>query len=232
MSNEEIVDKQFSLYQVIKIEKNENVLIWLLYKITFPLAKFFSKFAISPNTLTMFSLLLVGLANYLLIIQGHPGFYSLIWITAILFDFIDGQVARITGKTRSHSFSFDHTSDLLKISSSLISIAIHHSTDLIWIVTYISMCTILLSDRLNTDLAIALKAQQGSSVNHFSKLRNPFTTNLYTILLTFNAHSLFLLPFTIISERICAVILLYFIVISTISCARFIYVLTKLPRTF
>jgi phosphatidylglycerophosphate synthase len=230
MSSNSATNKQLIQNSVIKIQKHENVLIWLTYRATYPIAKFLIKFPISPNSLTILSLSLVGVTNVLLTVRMHQTIFTIIWVVSILLDFMDGQVARLTGKVRDHSFSFDHTSDLLKISSTIIALSIYYATELIWVTAPITMCMILLSDRLNTDLAFALRDQQISSVTDTSMYRSPFVTNIYTVFFTFNSHSLFLFPLMIINENLCAVILLYFTVISSISCVRFVYVLANTPK--
>ena len=213
-----------------KIDFSENFLIWAVYQLTKPVAKFFSFLGVTPNALTFCSLLLVGISNYFIIIQGRLMIFTLFWVIAIFLDFVDGQVARMTNKSRQHSFSFDHTGDLVKICSTFISIAVRYQSNYLWIMTSVSICMVLFSDRLNTDLAYALKDNSETSIIQQTKKRHFIATNVYTVFLTFNSHSLFLIPFALINARICAFLLAYFIAISSISCGRFIFVLINTPN--
>lgn len=213
-----------------KIDFSENFLIWTVYQLTKPVAKCFGSLGITPNVLTFCSLLLVAISNYFIIIQGHHMIFTLFWIIAIFLDFVDGQVARMTNKTRKHSFSFDHTGDLAKICSTFISISIRYQSNYLWIITTLAICTVLFSDKLNADLAYALKDKSESSLTQPTKKRNCVITNVYTIFFTFNSHSLFLFPFALVNVRIYTYIAIYFIAISSISCARFIFVLINTPK--
>lgn len=221
---------QINTNEIIKISKDENAIIWLLYRLTRPLAAIFVFLRFSPNILTLISLTFVVICNFSIINQYGLQISSATWILALLFDFIDGQVARITGKTRTHSFSFDHTGDIVKIVGTLITIAFHYSSEVLWLVMSICICAILLSDKLNSELDYASHHKPISTNGNNSHKHRPVITNFYTILLTFNSHSLLLFPLLLIDRKFCFYIVMYFIFISTISCLRFASLLLKIPR--
>jgi len=215
---------------IIKIRSDENFIIWFLYKLTFPMAHLLSKIHVSPNLITTSGLFLVGFAGYLTINDYGYLYIAAAWYSALLLDLIDGQVARISNKVRKHSFGYDHTSDLVKISILLISIGLKYSSKTLWPVIAICLVAIQISDKLNYEISInPVKFTLHPKIN-IERIRSKFITNTYTILLTYNTHTLLVFPFLLQNQNLTLYFLFYLIGISSINGSRFIYILIKLPR--
>ncbi len=75
-----------------------------------PLANLFARFHIHPNTLSLLGLVLSGLAGLL---YGTAHFFFAAWIVVLAgtCDVLDGELARITGKTSRFGAFFDSTLD-------------------------------------------------------------------------------------------------------------------------
>ena len=114
-----------------------NFLIWLLSYLVFPISRIFAFFKISPNFLTFLSLIFTFTAFYFLI-NDQYFLFSLFWFLNIVFDYCDGQVARLTNKVNKTAFRFDHLSDILKISVILLGSAIYYKNENLWIVIFIT----------------------------------------------------------------------------------------------
>ena len=77
-----------------------NPIQFVLYAIAFPIAIVFKKLHISPNQLTLLSVLLTVLAVYHLIEKDHS-LFLIYWSFAYILDYTDGTLARMTKKIRS-----------------------------------------------------------------------------------------------------------------------------------
>ena len=223
-------DPRLAMNQVTKIGKDENIIIWLLYKITYPLAKLLVCFRVSPNSITSLSFIFVGIANISAINGPKIDYFLYTWMFAVFLDLADGQVARITNKSRRQSFSFDHTSDLIKISATLISFGILYTSNLTWTLVSTCICVILVSDQLNSELSHARKSGVGNQSEIHIREHSSIANNAYTIFFTFNTHTLLIFPLLLINRSLFVLIIGYFIFLATLSSFRFIYLLIQIPR--
>lgn len=215
---------------ITKIGIDENFIIWLLYKVTFPIAKLLTKVEVSPNFITTTGFLFGGSAGYLIINEYSYFYIAVVWYSAILLDLIDGQVARMSNKVRNHSFGYDHMSDLLKISIFLISMGLKYSSKSLWPVTAICLVSIYIADKLNNDISISRSDFKPHPKNTSLPNRSRLLANTYTIFFSYNTHTLFVFPFLLLNLNFAIYFLTYLIGISTINCFRFVYILIRLPR--
>ena len=191
-----------------------NVLIWVISLIVFPLSKFFVSIKISPNNLTFFSLLLTIFAFYYLINDNYL-YFTLFWTGNVILDFCDGQVARLSRKVNKSAFRFDHLSDIIKISLILLGLAIYYKNDNLWIVIFITNFNFLFYIILNHSVQKTVNLNKKN--NHF--FFNYFKSEniliaiikiLIPVMTKFNGHSLLLLFFLPINIKMCLIILIYF----------------------
>ena len=84
-----------------------NALIWTVSILVYPISKFFAFLKIKPNFLTFFSVIFTVLAFYFLIINQYF-LFLFFWLLNIIFDFCDGQVARISKNVNKSLLRFDH----------------------------------------------------------------------------------------------------------------------------
>ena len=112
-----------------------NALIWVVSILVYPISKFFAFLKIKPNSLTFFSVIFTVLAFYFLIINQYF-LFLFFWLLNIIFDFCDGQVARISKNVNKSLLRFDHLSDVFKISIIFLGTAIHLKDESLWILIF------------------------------------------------------------------------------------------------
>ena len=191
------------------INKNaieNNTIMKLLYKITYPASYFFAKNNISPNTISIFSLIFAIISNIFFILNFNT-FFSFFWILSLLLDFCDGTVARILNKKSSLNFNIDHYFDLIKIYLILFSTVYKYFYSLnIFIFSFTFLFLLFFIELMNNDLN-KLNLTIGS-IKKFSE-KSKFIKIIYTIFFSFNAHTLFLFILFSFNERTTLILLIY-----------------------
>ena len=187
----------------IKVSFRENVVIWLMYVFAIPIAKIGIYFKISPNGLTSISSVLAAISGLTLLADGFKFLFAPLFILSIVFDFADGLVARVTGNIGRTSFRYDHTSDLFKISYVCGCMAIYFDSKAAWIVIFGSTALFLTSTILNHDLDYARRNSKMSETRYDIRpaRQNALITNLFTILFTYNSHSLLLICYATFNKE-------------------------------
>ena len=94
------------------------------------------KLKITPNFVTLLSILSCGAACFFLV-SSYVQYFIIFWLIAILFDFCDGTLARMTKNTRTSLFRYDHMTDLVKFSAIILSVAIYFDNTYYWIISFI-----------------------------------------------------------------------------------------------
>jgi phosphatidylglycerophosphate synthase len=117
-----------------KITK-KNIPVYWLSVLVYSLSVVLSKTKISPNQITFFSLIFCILSFYFLIIHDL-GYFLFFYITSLILDLCDGQVARMKNKINKSKLDFDHLSDIFKISLILLGIGIFYNREIIWILCF------------------------------------------------------------------------------------------------
>jgi phosphatidylglycerophosphate synthase len=230
MSSDTTPNRSINLDQIIKIEKSENIVIWLMYKIIYPLAKLFVYSRVSPNTITVLSLLFVALSNLSLINNLSAKYFLCSWLIAVFLDLADGLVARISNRVRRHSFGFDHTSDLIKTSVTLISFGFLYTSTASWILVSTCICAILMADQLNAELSRARASGSNEGNITHNREYTSISKNIYTLFFTFNTHTLLVFPILLVNRSFFMIIISYFIFLASMNALRFIYLLIQIPR--
>lgn len=215
---------------VLKVRIEENIVIWLLYRFTLPAAKLLSSINVSPNLITSSGLLLTGLVGYLTVIDSAYYLIWVLWYLVVLLDLVDGQVARILGKVRKHSFGYDHTSDLLKMSIFLVSLSLKYSSIILSSVVSICISAILIADKLNTDISVSRLGNNYVDRAEKKHFLAKFQTNIYTIFFTYNTHTLLFFPLLVANINLATGGLTYLATISVMNGIRFVHVLKQIPR--
>ena len=191
------------------INKNaieNNTIMKLLYKITYPASYFFAKKNISPNTISIFSLIFAIISNIFFILNFNT-FFSFFWILSLLLDFCDGTVARILNKKSSLNFNIDHYFDLIKIYLILFSTVYKYFYSLnIFIFSFTFLFLLFFIELMNNDLN-KLNLTIGS-IKKFSE-KSKFIKIIYTIIFSFNAHTLFLFILFTFNDSTALILLIY-----------------------
>ena len=130
--------KKFKFYSEKYSNKEavkNNWVLSFMYGLSYPYSYLFMKLKLTPNFITLLSILACGIACIFLI-KLNIEYFILFWLLSILFDFCDGTLARMTKNTRTTLFRYDHMSDLVKFSAVLLSIAIYFDNTYYWIASF------------------------------------------------------------------------------------------------
>ena len=193
-----------------------NWILSLMYGVSYPFSFLFMKLKIVPNSITLLSILSCG-AACLFLIKSHVVYFVLFWLIAILFDFCDGTLARMTKNTRTSLFRYDHMTDLIKFSAVLLSVAIYFDNYYYWIASFVCSFLYMYYSILDHDVVNLVKNkidQEGTSstknirmrdkyklVNFITKNKKLFyISKIFTPLISINGHTLLL--FTIMPLNI------------------------------
>ena len=125
---------------------------------------FFIKLLCNPNKITTLSIVFSLLAAITLIETSYLWF-CIFWFFAILLDFCDGTVARMTDNFSNRAFDYDHMSDLFKMAIILLSVSIYYSSKLIWILSFLSSFLLLYYTIINHDLTHFNKNKLDNNIN-------------------------------------------------------------------
>jgi len=234
---------------------DSNFILLLIYRIAYPFAVLLHTLKFTPNQITTTSIFFTILGFFSLTSSLNSIWFISFWSLAILFDFCDGTVARMTLNIGKTEFRYDHISDLLKISLIILGIGIHYNNYLVWVISFISVFIFLFSDLLNYQLDYALNKKEvknnrkvSNKLKHAilnARLRNSsglvaiivkndtlfkVVKNIYTIFFTVNGHTLFIFIFAQYSLAYALYALFYFILLNSLSSATYIFKLNKLKR--
>ena len=207
-----MINKKFDSYINTNAIK-DNIIMYLLYKFTFPISLTLCKLKISPNKISIISLIF-GLISCYFLVLNFIYLFIFTWTVSIILDFCDGTVSRIMNLKTKLKFNIDHYFDLIKISFLLISLSFKYEDDkLISHLVQIIIFLLLFIEVLNNDL-LKCELSNSNTLIRFSKVKmgmNSFLKNIYTIIFSFNAHTLFLFLLFCLNEEFSLIILCYFI---------------------
>lgn len=128
------------------------MLLLAMYRFAYPFAFILNRIRISPDRITTLSLLSAALAFLTLVLHASYGWFCLFWGLAVLLDFCDGTVARMSSRIATRAFRYDHMSDIFKISLVVIGVAIRFDETPLWILCSTFLFVYLYSEIVNHDL--------------------------------------------------------------------------------
>ncbi len=219
-----------------------NVIQLLMYRIAYPFAVLLNKLHLSPNQITTQSLVFSILAFIALIYDEGWVWFSIFWGVSVLLDFCDGTVARMTDRVSKSAFRYDHMSDTFKISLLALGVGIRFDNLLFWILSSMFIFFYNYAEILSHDLkCIADKnkwLQANNTITELGKGRSrlrershlvgylihkaPWLYKLilqgYSVIATFNGHTLLILFAFPIGGWLTAGALAYLIFLTAISC--------------
>jgi phosphatidylglycerophosphate synthase len=219
------IDKYFSKKFVNLNAITYNPIMLLIYRITYPLSMLLNYFKIKPNTISFISLLFCFFSLFFII--NHNSFlFSFFWMMSILLDFCDGTVARLSNIKSNFRFNIDHYLDLFKISLVILFFSIDFNDKLIWLISFLFILLLFFNEIIISDLT------NNITINLITELKPKnniyiYIKSLYTILFTFNAHTLFIFVIMILKPTFARFILLYLVFLLL---KNFLINLTKLLK--
>ena len=202
--------------QVVAIKRTakENMALYGMYLLCLPAAIALRRLKVSPNQITLLSLLLAAM-SFSFLLHEKRILFVVAWLCSILLDLCDGMVARLSKKISQHKIDVDQLADLLKIIS-LIAVS-----QLVWESTTVAVlsCVFLGTIILHRVVSSAVEATVEStasdrSVDQGHGLWRPASgRQLRSFILvpagTFDAHSLMLFVVIPYSERAYSTVLGY-----------------------
>jgi phosphatidylglycerophosphate synthase len=155
----------------------KNILIYWLSIIAYPFSVILSKIRVTPNQITICSLIFCTFAFYFLIIHSLK-FFCFFYIISSILDLCDGQVARIKNNINKSKLNFDHLSDIFKISLILLGVGIFYNLIIIWIVVFITKFLFLflmvlheINNSINKQIIIKKIREYVPSINYLFKIK-------------------------------------------------------------
>ena len=214
-----------------------------MYRFAYPFSLILNKLNLNPNQVTVASLILTILACTSLIYLSAPLLFSIFWSLAILFDFCDGTLARMTGKLRTSAFRIDHFTDLIKLFLLFVSTGFYFNETNLWALLITALFCYLLFGILQQELDNYSKNQEFSSRGSLPRksILGSFASNLpsflkkifmstFSIFFTINGHTLLVFIFLPYSLSLTFTLLVYFGLVSLLNLCIVIYKLKNLPR--
>ena len=143
----------FTSEYVKKEAVKNNKVLFFLYVIATPLSRLLIKLRISPNIITVFSILFAILSFLALIFDDGYLYFCVFWALSTHLDFCDGTVARITGNINKTAFRFDHNSDIFKLTLVIVGASIRYNDFNLWIFSMATLFSFLYMMLLNHDIS-------------------------------------------------------------------------------
>ena len=248
----------FSDKFVNRVAVANNLVLLAMYRFAYPFAFLLNRFGISPDQITTLSLLSSIAAFSALVLHASAGWFCLFWGVAVLLDFCDGTVARMSSRIATRAFRYDHMSDIFKMSLVVVGVAIRFDDVLLWILCSAFLFIHLYSEIVSHDLKFTLERSRVkiamSSTTTSCAIEYPavqrlrdripmirilvtrlpfvFTTlqQLHVATTTFNGHTLLVFLILPIGGVITYTAMFYLTLLALRSCASDIRTLWRLRR--
>jgi phosphatidylglycerophosphate synthase len=191
----------------------DNIIQFLLYRSAFVVVHIFKFFKISPNQISFTSFILCIISCYFLY-QNQITLFLILWYISHFLDYCDGTLARLTGNTTKILLRLDHFLDLIRIILTFLFIAIYFKSDDIWILTFIFISSIFISQILNLEYDSKMKINAKFKNKTLVNKNNIIIRHLYNVFFTLNGHTLFLIGFIFININFAMLILCYLILLN------------------
>lgn len=217
--------------QVKRGSLNENPIIWILYRINYPLARLFLRMRIKANYVSTLSVIAAIGAAFFLVVWRNPVLFAVAWVLSILLDFCDGMVARMSNSANLSAFKLDHFLDLIKFSLITIAIGIYWDSNEITLVLLVSTQSIFIFLVLNQT---PNKVTGSSQLAENNLDQTPNTNSIWRTAVitvgTFHGGTLVLIAFAPIASWFTIAIYAYIFAIGMIMISRSIRILRLLPK--
>lgn len=252
-----LIDRIFTDKHANHAAIGDNYLLMLMYRFAYPFAYVLHALRLTPNQITTLSVIFAVLAFIQLIVSDSWLSFSVCWSIAILLDFCDGTVARLSNRVSKNSFRYDQMSDLFKISLVILGVALRYGSTWTWVLALSTVFLFLYNILLYRELWFATR-NYGSDVlvgnavtkndrppSPQTRLRDRFriagwlvqrdklvkvVKTLYVILFTTNGHTLLVFYLFPLGEQYASIALFYLILLTMIGIHIQIRALIKIPR--
>ena len=209
------------------------------------LALLLNKLRVTPNQITFVSIIAAVLAAAMLA-EGNYKLFVIFWYVSWQADYVDGTVARLSGRTRQSALRIDHYSDLLKITAVFSGIGLFYNDALIWTATVATAAAFLIYAMSNRELYWVSriltesddrhqqdKVQPKSKANNFlvgAVRSNPLARCAFVTFATINGHTLVIFFFIPLGKFYAQLLFCYLFAMFFINTVLRIRSLNNLPR--
>jgi phosphatidylglycerophosphate synthase len=228
----------FSDKFINKGASKNNIVVYFLGRLTYPMSLIFSKMGVTPNQITTLSTFFAILSAIALVYSDNYVLFMTFWSISLLLDFCDGTLARMTGQVRITAFRYDHTSDLFKIFFVVLAASIKFNDLLLWSASAIAIFLFILYNALSCELDCTRRLRKDASFMYEndsikrikSYTKNTILSHFLPILFTISGHTLLLFLIFPVGKVATIVILIYFSLLSLLGIIRTIVYLKSLEK--
>jgi len=204
----------------------ENPIVWILYRISYPLAHLFWRLHFKANFVSALSVVTALAAALFLVASRNLALFAVAWTLSIILDFCDGMVARMSGTANTSAFKLDHFLDLIKFSLITLAIGMYWDSNEITLILLLSTQSIFIFLVLNQILFKSSNLDPGVETLPDSKPRsNSFWKTALITMGTFHAGQLVLIAFAPIASWLTIAVYVYILAIGIVMTIRAILIL-------
>jgi predicted neutral ceramidase superfamily lipid hydrolase len=250
-----MLQKLFSSQYINQGAAKNNIVIYLIGRLSYPFTVLLVKIGFSPNQITTLSIIFAIFASASLIFDSGWTWFLLCWTISLLLDFCDGTAARMTGQVRRTAFRYDHTSDLFKIFIVILGVAIRFDDVWVWIIALSVVFFVMYYTVLNHDASSSSKitflsksecngnqdeanCSKNRKLTLKEKIKNNIQDgivkdifyNLYTIVFSINGHTLLLFLLFAFGKNMVISVLFYLTLLSVIGVWKNINILRAIKK--
>jgi hypothetical protein len=244
-----IISRFFSDEYVKNSTTEQNLLLFGMYRFAYPFAFILNRLSISPNQITVASIIFSIMAAVSLVVFKNGVFFGFFWLLSLLLDFCDGTVARMSNNISKTALRFDHISDLFKLFIVILASAMYYNILYVWIASMCALFAFMYFMVLNHDLSNAQKLmsietkttekiQNDPSSGKIKYVKRVIKSifpekiliNISLVVLTINGHTLLIFLLLPLGKSYAVGVFIYFGLISIFKSCHCISALTKIPR--
>jgi len=217
--------------QALRGSLNQNPMVWILYRVSYPLAHLFWRLNFKANTVSALSVVTALAAALFLVVSQNLVLFALAWILSIVLDFCDGMVARMSCTANTSAFKLDHFLDLVKFSLITVAVGLYWDTNEITLILLLSTQSIFIFLVLNqTPTKTPSPSQLTDTLPEAKNLPNSIWKTALITLGTFHSGQLLLIAFAPIASWLTIAVYVYILAIGIVMTIRAILMLRLQPK--
>lgn len=212
-------------------ELAENPIIWVFYRISYPLAFLLWRLKFSANFVSSLSLITGLAAAFFLVATRNLALFAATWVFAMVLDFCDGMVARMSGTANTSAFKLDHFLDLIKISLVTLAVGMYWDSNEITMILLLSTQIIFIFLVLNQMPFKSLNTGSGTESMSSSEPRDfPFWKTVAITLGTFHVGQFLLIAIAPVAPWVTIAVYVYISTVGLAMSMRTIKILRLHPK--
>ena len=212
-------------------ELAENPIVWILYRVSYPLAFLLWRLKFSANFVSALSLIAALAAAFFLVAPRNLALFATAWVFAMVLDFCDGMVSRMSGTANTSAFKLDHFLDLTKFSLITLALGMYWDSNEITLILLLSTQSIFIFLVLNQISFKSSNTDSGAEAMSRSKPRDISYWKTAAITLgTFHVGQFLLIALAPIAPWVTIAVYLYIFAVGLAMSMRVIKILRLHPK--